>query len=347
MKTEKSLSSKVFTAVLSLLIPLVLLFLLDMVWGDVRIPLHKVASVISSHLRGGSVTDMTDIIVWEIRFPRALTAVCVGAMLALAGAVFQSLLLNPLADPYTVGVSSGAALGAGLSVAFGFGYMLCGYGSVIMSFAFAVLTMVCVFAMARRGGKVNPERFLLAGIICGSFMWALLAFLLALGANSGDNTEGKLLFWLLGSFEGNTDRGAWGNIPLALPVTIAGTLIVWTLSKRLNVYTLGEENAMTMGVDTERLKKTLILIGSLMTAVAVSVSGIIGFVGLVVPHVCRRLFGADHRIIVPAAALGGAVLALGADVVSRIVVSIGLIPPGVVTALLGAPFFLSIMNRRG
>lgn len=318
---------------------------LDVSYGDTNVPLGRVWSVVSSHLhltRHSVSSDSLDsTIVWQIRVPRALLALLVGAMLAIAGTALQGLLLNPLADPYTVGVSSGAALGAGVATVIGLETIWGGYGVPGLAFISALGAMFIVYTVARSAGRVSIHSFLLAGIVVGSFLWALLSFVLARAAGSPDQAQAKIIQWLLGSFD---KPDAWAYVHLAWPFALFGLIALFAFARDLNLFAMGEESARHLGIETENLKIIIILITSLVTAAAVSVSGIIGFLGLVVPHICRRIFGPDHRLLLPTSALAGAALAVLADLASRAILPPSGLPVGIVTAMLGAPFFLYLLK---
>lgn len=330
-----------------LLIILTLVIALDVSYGESSIPLSRACAVICSHipllqsLAPGPVSAMDATIIWQIRVPRAVLALLVGAMLAMAGAALQGLLLNPLADPYTVGVSSGAALGAGVATLAGLGTIAGGYGVSFVAFAFAMGAMMMVYMVARSAGRVSVHSFLLAGIVVGSFLWALLSFVLALAAGDPAEAQGAIIQWLLGSFNA---VDPWGFVFLAAPFAIFGLIAFIAFARDLNLFALGEESARHLGIETENLKIIILAVASLVTAAAVSVSGIIGFVGLVVPHICRKIFGSDHRVLIPTAALAGASLTVLADLVSRVVLPPSGLPVGIVTAMLGAPFFLYLLR---
>jgi iron complex transport system permease protein len=319
----------------------------DVSYGETRVPVASVARVIGAHLspvghhavHGVSQVDQT--IVWQIRVPRAILALLVGAMLAMAGAALQGLLLNPLADPYTVGVSSGAALGAGIATIMGLAGVFGGYGVPAVAFVFALGAMFVVYALARSAGRVSIHSFLLAGIVVGSFLWALLSFVLALAAGDPGEAQGKIIAWLLGSFNA---VDPWGYVRIAAPFALLGVVALFAFARDLNVFSMGEETAGHLGLDTENLKLIILGVTSLITAAAVSVSGIIGFVGLVIPHICRKLFGPDHRVLIPTSAFAGASLCVFADLVSRAILPPSGLPVGIVTALLGAPFFLYLLK---
>ena len=325
-------------------------FALDVSYGTAKIPVGHVARVVLSHVPfvgdeiAADVPVLDRSLVWLDRVPRATLALLVGAMLAMAGVVLQGLLLNPLADPYTVGVSSGAALGAGTATLLGLGGLLGGFGVPAVAFLFAMGAMFAVYALARSAGRVSIHSFLLAGIVVGSFLWALLSFVLALAAGDQANVQSKIIFWLLGSFDGSAGPDPWSFPRIAAPFAVFGIVSLFAFARDLNVFSMGEETARHLGIETENLKIIIIAIASLVTAGAVAVSGIIGFVGLVVPHICRKVFGPDHRVLIPTAALAGATLTVLADLASRAILPPSGLPVGIVTALLGAPFFLYLLK---
>ena len=341
------MARKLAAGCMILLVVLAVAVALDVSYGETKAPFANVARVVASHLpmigsgAADSVPEMQRTIVWQIRVPRAMLALIVGALLATAGAALQGLLLNPLADPYTVGVSSGAALGAGVATMLGLGGILGGYGVPAVAFAGALGAMFLVYALARSAGRMSIHSFLLAGIVVGSFLWAILSFVLALAAGDPAEAQGKIIAWLLGSFD---TPDPWGYVRMAAPFAVLGLLALFAFARDLNVFSMGEESARHLGLETENLKLIIIAVASLVTAAAVAVSGIIGFVGLVVPHICRKLFGPDHRVLIPTAALAGATLTVLADLASRAVLPPSGLPVGIVTALLGAPFFLYLLR---
>jgi len=296
--------------------------------------------IVASHLFGSaSSPDPTrDLIIWQIRLPRIILGIVVGMLLAAAGSALQGLLRNPLADPYTVGVSSGAALGAAIAMVFGLMDWFFGFGVPAFAFAFAVGSMIVVYSLARSAGRVSIYSFLLAGIVVGSFLWALLTFVLTLAHQD----LAVIIRWLLGSL--SVSDHPWGYVLMTLPFAVVGITVLIAFARDLNVYSVGEETAVTLGIETEKLKIVIIAAASLITAAAVAASGIIGFVGLIVPHIARRLFGADHRILIPTSSICGAILLVAADTAARV---LGEMPIGVITAMLGAPFFLYLLRSRG
>ncbi|MCS6831339.1 MAG: iron ABC transporter permease [Armatimonadota bacterium] len=289
-------------------------------------------------LQGGSASsDSAGVIVWQLRLPRMTMAAMVGVLLSVAGVILQGLLRNDLADPYTIGVSSGAAMGASAAVLAGWEAKWHGFGVPLAAFVCAVAATVVVLVVARREGVLRVSVFLLAGIVVGSFMWSVVTLMLTLaGADVG-----RVLFWLMGSFA----DAEWMRVRLLLPFLVLAIVGLRAMAYGLNAFALGEESAAHLGFDVEVLKRAAIVLAALCTAAAVSVSGIIGFVGLVVPHIARRLFGADHRQLFWSAAVLGAVLMVWADTLARSIVRPAEIPVGVITALLGAPFFIALLRR--
>lgn len=325
-----------------LLVVLAVSVILSASLGAVTIPPGQVAKVVLNHLPflglQFAVPEQVDVIVWQIHIPRMLLGALVGMTLAMAGAVLQGLLLNPLADPYMIGVSSGAAVGAGIAVLLGLSGIFMGFGIPFFAFISALLAVTCVYLLAQRAGRISVLSFILAGVVIGSFMWAALTFLMTV---SSQNLE-TIVFWTMGSFAGSDP---WSRVWLLLPFTFLGFIALYAFARDLNLFSLGEESARYLGLEVESLKRILIGTVTLMTAAAVSVSGTIGFVGLMVPHITRRIVGPDHRILIPCSALIGAIMMIAADAIARTAMAPGEIPVGVITALLGAPFFLYLLRK--
>lgn len=283
-------------------------------------------------------SDIADPIVWDIRLARAVVAMLIGSLLAMAGVALQGLLMNPLADPYTVGVSAGAAVGAALAEVVGFGALALGFGGIATAFVFGLGAVLLVYMLASVSGRVSVHTFLLAGVVVGSMLWSLIPLLMVLAHRAEDLQ--RVMFYLIGSLQG----ASWSRAGLLAPFACIAfvSLVAW--SRDLNLMTLGEESAAHLGVEIEPFKRKVLLIGSLATAAAVCVGGIIGFVGLVVPHVARRIVGPDHRRLLPLAAVCGAILLLASDVLVRVWLSD--MPVGVVTSIIGAPVFCLLLRRR-
>jgi iron complex transport system permease protein len=283
-------------------------------------------------------SDIADPIVWDIRLARALVAILIGSLLAMAGVALQGLLMNPLADPYTVGVSAGAAVGAALAEVAGFGAMALGFAGIGTAFAFGLGAVALVYALASVSGRVSVHTFLLAGVVVGSMLWSLIPLLMVL-ARRGEDLQ-RVMFYLIGSLQG----ASWSRAALLLPFAAISFICLVCWSRDLNLMTLGEESAAHLGVEIEPFKRRVLLVGSLATAAAVCVGGIIGFVGLVVPHVARRIVGPDHRRLLPLAAVFGGILLLASDLTVRAWLSD--MPVGVVTSIVGAPVFCMLLRRR-
>ncbi|MDQ3880644.1 MAG: iron ABC transporter permease [Chloroflexota bacterium] len=316
--------------------------------GSVVIPLDETAAVLTRHLFGagydGAARSTADTIVFDLRLPRVLTAMLVGAALGGAGVVFQALLRNPLADPYVIGTAAGASLGAILGIllpallpalGIGIGSVWLGLGAAqLMAFVGGLGTVLVVFAVARTAGGAPATSLVLTGYAISSLIAAAIALLMFVSGRA----LGVIFAWLMGSLAGSS----WSDLAIATPLVAAGAVLVIGRWRRLNVLLLGDEAAAHLGIEVEREKLTLTLLATLMTSAAVAVSGTIGFIGLVVPHVLRGVMGGDHRLLLPASMLYGAVLLAVADLGARLA---GGIPVGIVTALVGAPFFIGLLRR--
>ncbi len=280
-------------------------------------------------------------ILWTLRLPRILLAALVGASLAAAGVAFQALLRNELADPYLVGVSAGASVGAEGTLLGHEEAALGGLGLPLASFGSAAAAMTVVYTLARRGGRVQVTSLLLAGVVISAFLGGVSSLLLQL---SHPNDAQYLMYRLNGSLSDAT----LGQCGVTLGFLAVGLLILATQARAMNVFALGEESAMQLGVETERFKTILIVTGSLLTAATVAFAGIIGFVGLMSPHIARRLARTpDHRRVLPLASLCGAILMVWSDTLARSALPDGReLPVGIVTAFLGAPFFCYLLRRR-
>ncbi len=283
----------------------------------------------------------TEVVVWGIRLSRVVLSGLVGASLATAGVVFQGLLLNPLADPFTLGVSTGAALGVALLVMLGVGGSFLGLSPLPLgALAGALAAMVVVLVLSRESaGRIRKESLILAGIVVSTFLSALISLIKSLDEES----LSAIVFWIMGSFSG---RG-WIHVGFLLPYAALGLALAASNHRELDILALGEEQSHHLGVAVSRVRVKLLLGASLLTAGAVSVSGVIGFVGLVVPHLVRVLAGPAHGRLLVLSALTGALILIWADVVARILLAGGQeLPVGVVTALLGGPFFFYLLKSR-
>ena len=277
-------------------------------------------------------------IVYRVRMPRVLLASLVGGALAAVGAALQGLFKNPMADPFVIGVSSGAALGATAAIVTGFSAVLGLWALPLAAFCGALLATGVVYQVARVGNTLPVHNLLLAGIALSSFMSALMSFILLF-----NNRElHQVVYWMLGSFSGKD----WSHLQVAAVIILTGIAVLWVFAKDLNAMLFGEETARHLGIDTERAKKLLLVVSSFTVAAAVAVSGTIGFVGLIVPHIMRLIVGPDHRILLPAAAMAGGAFLVAADTFARIALAPAEIPVGIITAFFGGPFFIYLLRRK-
>ncbi|MGN0980981.1 MAG: FecCD family ABC transporter permease [Candidatus Avoscillospira sp.] len=311
----------------------------DIQMSDVyRVLLYKTFGIGDGARYGsGSISD----IVWFVRLPRLVLAIGVGTALAISGAVMQAVVKNPLADPYTLGLSSGASLGATLAILLGVGSFL-GSGYVgIVAFLGAFLVSLAVVALANVGGRATSVKLILAGTALSSICGAVSNFVLYV-LNSSTGAVEAVARWTLGSLAG----AKWETNLWMLLVALAGTLFLWTQYRTLNLMLLGDDNAITLGTDLHRWRILYLLVSALMVGFAVYTAGIIGFVGLIIPHVVRMLFGTDHKKLLPISALLGAIFLLWADVLCRVLLPGKELPIGVLTSLVGAPVFIYLMARK-
>lgn len=310
----------------------IILFFLGMVslrTGTVKIPFKEIWALV----KGVGENENIRVIIFEIRLPRLILAFLVGAALSVSGTVFQAILRNPLAEPYILGVSSGGALGTVIALSIGLSFV------PFFSFMGALFTIYLVYRIASISGRTSTLSLILAGVIVNAFFSALVALLISL--LKGIHFKG-IIFWLMGSID-------YISYDLLIVVSIfvfVGIVFIYLKAYSLNLLALGEERAEHLGVNVERLKKWLFFLASLITGAAVSVSGLIGFVGLVVPHILRSLFGPDHRTLLIFSIWCGGIFLIAADLLSRILISDRILPIGVVTALVGAPFFIFIFKEK-
>jgi len=332
MPPRSSLLARLTALVLGLGAFVVLTMALAANIGAQPIPL----SVIFQSARGETESRLADIF-WHLRLPRVALGAIVGMALTVSGGALQGLLMNPLADPYLVGVSAGAAFGASLAILLHLGGFLGGAGKCLIAFGSGAVTMLVVLWLARDRKRMHRDAFILAGVVVGSFMWALVTLVMTLAGRDMQT----IVFWLMGNLYGQIE---WSVVAVVGVLVAIGCIALYSYARDLNLLALGEEQAKQLGVETERLKTNVILFSALATAAAVSVSGVIGFVGLVIPHMARKLVGPDHRILLPVAGLLGAAFLVWADTIARLIAEI--FPVGVLTSLLGAPFFFYLLKRR-
>jgi iron complex transport system permease protein len=311
--------------------------------GPVGIDSFVVIKIWIHHLSGGMTekdwTRIPEVIVMDVRTPRVVLSMLSGMGLAVAGAAMQGLFRNPMAEPYVLGMSSGAAVGAALSIVLGAGKIFGVYAIPALAFAGSSLTIFVVYFIARTGSRVPTETLLLSGIAVGLFLYAVVSFLKITATM--ENLQNVVL-WLMGSFA----MATWQDVKLVFLPLAAGIGILCCLSRELDIFQFGEETAAHLGMNVDHVKRILLLSTALITGVAVSVSGIIGFVGLVVPHVVRMIIGTRHRVLLPASALCGAIFLVCCDTLARIIAQPSEIPIGIITAAIGAPYFVFLLKKR-
>lgn len=333
------------TAIIVLLAVLVLSLLLAMTFGSVHIPFRDVYGVIVYQLfgigdaqsyGGGRIYD----VVFFIRLPRLMLSMAVGMGLATCGVIMQAVVKNPLAEPYTLGISSGASLGATVAILMGIGTMFGSNYVGVMAFLGAFAISVAVVTLANIGGRATSVKLLLAGMALSSVCSAFSSFIVYF---SSDNDALKdVTFWLMGSFAG----ASWENIVVILPIVLLAFLFFWSQYRNLNLMLLGDEAAITLGTDLHRLRQVYLLVSAAVVGFVVYSSGTIGFVGLIIPHLVRMLFGTDHKKLLPVSALIGAIFLIWADVLCRIIIQGMELPVGLLTSMIGAPCFIYLMVRR-
>lgn len=309
-------------------------------FGSEHIPIGDVWTTVLSRVDGREADPAWDVIIWELRLPRAVLAAVVGAGLALAGAVMQTLVRNPLAEPYLLGVSSGAAVGATAVITLG---MFGGLGVWALSggaLAGALAATVLVYAIAAAQGGLTALRLILSGVVLSSAFTAVSSFLVFVASDS--RAAESVMYWMLGSVAGAT----WAKLPLAAVVVAVAFVVMFALHSWLDAYAAGSDTALSLGVPVRALRTGLFLTQGLLVGVLVAVAGGVGFVGLVVPHAARLVVGATHRAMLPVAVTGGALFLVWVDVASRMVAAPQEMPLGIVTGLVGAPVFLLLMGRR-
>ena len=312
--------------------------------GSVWIPPGDILSIIRNKVFGADITGIVDTsaisIVWTLRLPRALLAFIVGAALSVSGAVMQSLLRNPLASSYTLGVSSGASLGACIVILYGVTLPFAAFMTLpLTGFVFGLGTILLAIAFASRiDGQMQNNTIILTGMVFSLFVNAITTLLSSM---SREHLQ-RLIYWQMGSF---SSRG-WSPVYILTPIVIVGALLIFHYNRELDMMTFGEEQAKTMGVDIKRVKWILLIAGAALTGCAIAFVGVIGFVDLVAPHIVRRLFGSSHKRVIPMSMLFGGSFMVIADLAARTVVSPSELPVGAVTAIIGAPFFAYIYFRR-
>jgi iron complex transport system permease protein len=328
--------------ILIICVLLILFFIVGaiaIIQGAYEIPAEEVYRVIIAHLTpGGNIDNLNrlyDTIVWEIRLPRLLVSIAVGIALAVAGGVFQGCFRNPLVEPYILGVESGAAFGASLAIvipAFLFSLQ-------VSAFIFGIIAVFGAYLLARVRGETPVIMLILSGVIIGSIFMAFVSILKYI---STDAALREIVFWLMGGFYYTN----WSDVILIVPVVLVSFIIIWWFSWKLNILSMGDEEAKTLGVNPEWYKALFIVIATLMTAISVSAVGVIAWVGLMMPHAARMTIGPDHRYMLPVAALMGAMYLIICDTLARTLTSAE-IPVGILTSLIGAPYLLYLIRNKG
>lgn len=301
--------------------------------------IFKTIKEVSTNKMGGvDFSDPIHFIIFEVRMPRIILAALTGGLLAMAGSTYQAIFQNPMADPYVMGVSSGAAFGATIAIVFLQPTMLFGHTIVsVVAFLFAILTTLLVYAISRTKRGVDTFSVLLTGIVISSVLSSAISLIMMM-----HNDEAmKIMTWTFGSFNAK----GWTHVITILIPTIIGLILTVYHGKDLNILVMGEEEATSMGLNVKNLKRNLLLICAFLTSIAVSVSGIIGFVGLIVPHFLRLIFGSDHKFLLPASMIYGGIFMLICDTIARSLISNFELPVGIITSVIGGPLFLIILIR--
>jgi iron complex transport system permease protein len=330
-----------FAHIIALSLLLLSVILVSTGMGYIKIPLPAVAKIIFAKIFGNlswiqGLDEVFPVVILDVRLPRILTAALVGAGLAMSGVVFQGILLNPLADPYTLGVSAGAAFGAALAILLNI-HFLGTYSIPLFAFIGAASTLLFVIYLSSSAEGLSSNNLILSGIIVAAILSAGISFLKYVA----DEQVAVIIFWLMGSFGSKT----WTDVALIISIVCIGFFVFIYYARDLNLMSLGNRSAASLGVDTGRVTLVLLAMASFVAAVCVSVSGIIGFVGLLVPHIVRLVTGPDNKKLLPVSMLAGAILLLCADTITRAVLP-SEIPIGVLTALIGGPFFCYIFRKQ-
>jgi iron complex transport system permease protein len=332
-----------------LAVVLILTILISTNVGFTQIPFQTVFKVLVNSFFGGSeiqlfpdIPKVEETIVAQIRLPRIIAGVLVGAALSGSGVTLQAIFRNPMADPYVLGISAGAAVGGVSAIVLGVGSGLFGPNAIsILAWTGALMASFLVYYVARVGGRTPVMSLLLSGISVSIFLFAVVTLLIVI-SNPFTSELQALIFWLLGSVA-NT---AWREIWVAFLPIVVGLALMIVYSRQLNVMLLGDEEAEHLGIETEKLKKRLIVAASIVTASAVALGGIIGFVGLMIPHIMRALVGPDHRVLIPSSIMAGAIYLVSFDALARVVYGPAEFPVGVLTALAGGPFFIYLLYKK-
>ena len=337
---KSSVTARLVASTSLLTILVVAASLVSMTMGPVNIPISHVAAIVvaPTGLEIAPYTRTEELVVEQLRLPRIIVGILVGMALGVAGATMQGLFRNPMADPGIIGVSAGGAVGAVLSIALGLSSMFF-LALPLFAFAGAMGAAFLVYGIALVGGRFSMPTLLLAGVAVSAFLGAVISSVLVLVPSNEALRE--ILFWLAGGL----DSRSWEHVRLSAPLILGGLALIMVLGRDLNLLMLGDDDARSMGIRVGVIRPVLIAAASLVTGVAVAVSGTIAFVGLVVPHMLRLVVGPDHRVLIPASAIGGALFLVVADTLARTVIQPAEFRVGIITAFVGAPFFIFLLIR--
>lgn len=328
---------RTFVIILSLTLLLLITIIICLTMGSVKIPAATVFRILFS-FEDYSSSGTIATIVKDVRLPRILLAAIVGSSLSISGCAMQGLFRNPMASPYIIGVSSGAAFGASLAILLVVKYSFAVNFIPIFAFVFALLTVYFGYSISKEDNKVSVETLILAGVAIMTFFTAMVSLIQYM---AGDELR-SIVFWTMGGLW----QSKWADVVTTFPIIFVGTLVVLFFARDLNIMLLGEGHAIDLGINTDSVKTIVLVFSSLITATAVSVSGIIGFVGLIMPHITRIFVGPDHRLLLPASSLSGAIFLIWADTLARTIIRPSELPVGIITAAFGAPFFLYLLKKR-
>jgi iron complex transport system permease protein len=333
---------------LIMLVAFAIVFVLSLNLGYAPIPFRDILMILTKNIPllnslvdSSAISGTSEVIIMEIRLPRVVCGALVGAALATAGVTYQGIFRNPMADPYVIGASTGASVGSALVIVLGVGVSVLGVNTLqILAFVGSLTTVLLVYSISRVGSRVPVTTLLLTGIAISLFQNAIVTYIKTIAS---ERLLHGLTFWIIGSLASTEN---WDKTFSVIPFVVVGFAISYLYARDLNVLALGEDQAQHLGVEIEKVKRILLVSGALLTAAAVSVSGLIGFVGLIIPHLTRVLIGPDHRVLIPTSALVGGAFLMMCDALSRVVMGSGEAPVGVITALAGAPFFIYLLRRK-
>jgi len=317
--------------------------------GQADVPLKQTYNILVSKISGGTLGSLEDIpksfvnIIWQVRVPRVLFAVFIGMALAISGAVMQALVQNPLADPYILGISSGSSFGATFAILIGFGggSLFSQFGLATSAFLGAVIASLSVLMLSSIGGRMTSMKLVLSGSVI-SALFSSFSSIIVYFANNSEGIK-SVTFWAMGSLASSS----WSKVPILAVVVSVITVFFLFQHRILNTMLLGDEAATTLGIPLSKYRRYYMLLTSLITGVVVAYSGMIGFIGLIIPHIVRGIVGSDHKRMMPMTALIGALFLIWADVISRVIIKNVELPIGIITSIIGAPLFIYIIVKKG